>query len=269
MKIFLGPENVDKTTALIQYTYDYLLENSDESLYGIIITSKSNNFINDMIFGKYESVNKKCLDRIHIKFLDKYEDLLDFFTNLLYIEKELYPSIIAVDRINIFLNLQIRKNTEELIYPSFVKLHSILENMELIKESIQFLSCIDIDLDNFDYYRYNYKVIDTLHIYFIDLFYFSRKIDLSKEDEELKVDNKLIPLNKKNIDKNSISRDGVENVLIIQKLRANLDFNSEFRFNVYLEKIDGKLNKMINPLDKKLNEIEEKINSYLYEINNQ
>jgi hypothetical protein len=265
MKIFLGPENLDKTTALIHYTYDYLLDISDQSTYGIFITSKSSKFMNEMIFGKYESVNKKCLDRIHFKFLDKYEDILDFFSNLLYIDKENYPSIIAVDRINIFLNLQSKKNSDELIYPTFIKLHSILETMDLLKDSIQFISCLDLDLDNFDYYRYNYKVIDILHLYFLDLFYFSRKMDLDKEDRGSKVGKKVI--NKKNCDRNSISRDGVENMFIIQKLKANLDLNSEFRFNVYLEKIDGRLNKMLNPLDQKLNEIEEKINSYFSENN--
>ena len=105
MYAFIGPENIDKTTPLIQFTYDFILDNANPSSYAIFFTSKSSKFFNDMVFGKYDSVNKLCLDRVHIKFIEKYEDLISFLYELTLVSDKNYPSIICFDRINLFINI--------------------------------------------------------------------------------------------------------------------------------------------------------------------
>ena len=110
MYSFIGPENIDKTTPLIQFTYDNILDNADPSSYALFITSKSSKNFNSMIFGKYDSVNKLCLDKVHVKFLEKYDDLINFFYDLSLVSAENYPNIICLDRINLFLNIVRKKN---------------------------------------------------------------------------------------------------------------------------------------------------------------
>ena len=104
MNIFLGRENVDKTTPLLQYTYDYLQSFENESYYAIIITSKCSPYLNDLKFGKYDIVEKNYLNRVFIKIVEKYEDLINLLENFKLISTKNLPAIIAVDRVNIYFN---------------------------------------------------------------------------------------------------------------------------------------------------------------------
>lgn len=107
MNIFIGPESIDKTTTLIQYTYDHLSKVSDSYTYAIFITSKSSKYLIDLFFGKYDSVSKYVLDRIYIKFIEKHEDLIQFFTELLFVDPQDYPSMISIDKVNILSTVRI------------------------------------------------------------------------------------------------------------------------------------------------------------------
>jgi hypothetical protein len=105
MEIFISSDNVDKTTPLLQYTYELILDdvsNNNDS-YAFFITSKNSNHLNNLNFGKYEVVSKSTLDRIHIKYIEKFEDLISFLDSLLFINEQLYPSVISFDKINLVL----------------------------------------------------------------------------------------------------------------------------------------------------------------------
>ena len=104
MNIFLGKEDVDKTTSLLQYTYDYLDALDNEMNYAIIITSKCSPYLNDLKFGKYDIVKKGFLDRILIKVVEKYEDLINILENFKLISAKNLPAILAVDRVHMFFN---------------------------------------------------------------------------------------------------------------------------------------------------------------------
>jgi hypothetical protein len=68
------------------------------------MTSQSSKYCNELIFGKYDAVSKDVLDRIHILYIEKYDDVIKFFDQLLFINENNYPLIISLDRINLFFN---------------------------------------------------------------------------------------------------------------------------------------------------------------------
>jgi hypothetical protein len=85
--------------------YEELEEDEDSDSYAILLTSKSSKHFNELIFGKYSSVSKNILDRIKILYIEKYEDLINFFDDLLFISDENLPRYISLDRFNLFFNM--------------------------------------------------------------------------------------------------------------------------------------------------------------------
>lgn len=107
MELILGNQQADKTTYLLQYVHDTLTAEPSQSEYALVLASPQDKGISNLLFGKYESVSKPVLDRIQIKYIDSYEELLSFLDKLLVIEPDLLPHLVALNRLNFLINLVI------------------------------------------------------------------------------------------------------------------------------------------------------------------
>lgn len=105
MDFFFSDKLLDKTTAIIQYTYDHLLQQEDDDNFAILLSHCSSDKLNSLTFGKYESVNRNTLDRIFNKYIEKYEDLITFLDSFFFVNEENYPAIIAIDNLNKLLDV--------------------------------------------------------------------------------------------------------------------------------------------------------------------
>ena len=101
---FIGKEDNVKTSLLFHYLYDDLKE-EDESEYCFFVTSESNRNLEKLFFGKYSVVTKDILERIKIKYINSFQDLIIFLIDLEIIPSKLQPKSVAIDRINLFLKV--------------------------------------------------------------------------------------------------------------------------------------------------------------------
>jgi len=95
---------------MLHLLYENLEQDKDTESYAFFITNRSSKFINNLMFGKYDQVSKDVLERIHIKYIEKYEEIIKFFDDLSFISSENLPAYICLDRMNLFFNLVILKS---------------------------------------------------------------------------------------------------------------------------------------------------------------
>jgi hypothetical protein len=95
---------------MLHLLYENLEKNKDPESYAFFLTNRSSKFINNLVFGKYDSVSKEILERIHIKYIEKYDEIIKFFDDLSFISSENLPAYICLDRMNLFFNLVIFKS---------------------------------------------------------------------------------------------------------------------------------------------------------------
>lgn len=157
MYFFIGDHSTHKTTSLFQIAYDTIEKASkeDEPIedYVFILTSNKSLDFKNQTLGKYNTISADIIDNIHIKVLPSFVDFQNFLLSLLYLDKENFPLLIIVDRINLFLGLQ-KVNYKEEIYTmkTFTMLMSLFETIKMLnkEKEVNFVISIDLNIDDLE-----------------------------------------------------------------------------------------------------------------------
>lgn len=133
----------------MQYTYDYIYNLQDEKGYGLILTSVMSQSFKELNFGKYDTVSKKTLDNIYLKSIESYQHLIKFLDDLKFIKRQSLPSIISIDRFNLFLGFDkppILKNGKFNL-KSIKKLTEILSRIKEWNQSSDLVFFVTCDIE--------------------------------------------------------------------------------------------------------------------------
>ena len=149
MNILLGNFFTEKTTCLFQIGYNYLDRqgNIDDYIYYI-----SENFsleCKNQLLGKYNIISGNIIEKIHIKVCDSFDVLINFLKNLFFLSKELCPSIILIDSLDLYYRIQKGKFSDEIYnLKQYEILSSILILMNKLNKdkNIEFVISINMDL---------------------------------------------------------------------------------------------------------------------------
>ena len=244
MNIILGNGFTEKTTCLFQIGYNYLdkQENSDDYIYFI-----SENFsleCKNQLLGKYNIISGNIIEKIHIKICDCFEVLINFLQNLFFIPKELCPSMILIDNIDLFYRIQKGKFLDE-IYN--LKQYEILSSILILihklnkDKKIEFVISINMDLCiNYNHNLENEEkeklnILDCLMCYCNKIFNFVYSKEKEIQCYQLKFNfnpkysisfleykNEVISINEINDEKNYIENAILEFDELVNKYYQNL-----------------------------------------------
>ena len=151
MYFFLGEHCTHKTTALFQIAYDAIEKTIKEDTsvedYVFILTSNKTLDFKHQTLGKYNTISADIIDNIHIKVLPSFIEIQNFLLSLLYLDKENFPLLIVIDRLNLFFGLQ-KVNYKEEIYSmkAFTLLMSLFDTIKMVSKEKEVIFAISIDL---------------------------------------------------------------------------------------------------------------------------
>jgi hypothetical protein len=170
----------DITSVLLHYSYELLHENSvDEEgneNYIYLLRSPQNNYYKDIQFGTYSTVSPNVLERIYIKNIYNQSDLFDFIVKLSLIDDPTsYPLVLAIDSIDLILNLYCTGIKDHDFVEKCKKLHTILEYLAVLsKKGVKVLCSFCTETNKDSMTKYHLKLYDIL-AYFFRLFVFEQK----------------------------------------------------------------------------------------------
>jgi hypothetical protein len=149
MNILIGNSFTEKTTCLFQIGYNFLdkQDNSDDYIY--YITQSFSLECKNQLLGKYNMISGNIIERIQIKVCDRLDVLITFLKNLFFIPKDLCPSIILIDNLNLFYRIQKGKFLDDIYYlKQYEILSSILTLIHKLNKDkkIEFVISINMDL---------------------------------------------------------------------------------------------------------------------------
>ena len=151
MYFFLGEHCTHKTTVLFQIAYDSIEKTVKEDTpvedFAFILTSNKSLDFKNQTLGKYNTISADIIDNIHIKVLPSFTELQNFLLSLLYLDKENFPLMIIIDRINLFFGLQ-KVNYKEEIFTmkAFTLLMSLFDTIKMVNKEKEVTFAISIDL---------------------------------------------------------------------------------------------------------------------------